>query len=86
MNINLFDDMEGIVLRERENMLDKTMPRNNNTDQNGNMTRFPENTPLAMSYVPYQIMNETYSPEDALNCGTLYPELVYPFRRGGNTE
>lgn len=40
----------------------------------------PEDATVAMAYVPYQGYNpETSSPEQGLNCGTMFPELNKPF-------
>ncbi len=36
--------------------------------------------PLAMAYVPMQKFGEVYSEEDALERGTLFPELDKPFK------
>ncbi|MDR7857691.1 spore coat associated protein CotJA [Tissierella sp.] len=33
---------------------------------------------LARACVPFQIMNEVFSPREALRAGTLFPELVKP--------
>lgn len=41
--------------------------------------------PLAMAYVPMQQWNSTYSPSEALERGTLFPELDLPFE-GYRTE
>lgn len=50
--------------------------------------RCPNHTPardplagmaVAMAYVPWQYMNETYEPDKALQCGTIFPELNKPF-------
>jgi hypothetical protein len=80
MNLDLFDDMEGIILHEREASLVSDMKNNNG---NGSMTRFPKNTPLAMAYVPFQQWGETYGDDEALSRGTLFPELDPPFSKGG---
>lgn len=80
MNLDLFDDMEGIILHEREASLVSDMKNNNG---NGGMTRFPKNTPLAMAYVPFQQWGETYGDDEALSRGTLFPELDLPFSKGG---
>lgn len=80
MNLDLFDDMEGIILHEREASLVSEMKNNNG---NGSMTRFPKNTPLAMAYVPFQQWGETYGDDEALSRGTLFPELDLPFSKGG---
>lgn len=34
--------------------------------------------PIAMAYVPWQRWGDTYSAEEALNRGTLFPELYKP--------
>ncbi len=34
---------------------------------------------IAMAYVPWQFMHETYEPDKALQCGTIFPELNKPF-------
>ncbi|WP_295132973.1 spore coat associated protein CotJA [Ruminococcus sp.] len=83
MNLDLFDDMEGIILHEREASLVSDMKNNNG---NGSMTRFPKNTPLAMAYVPFQQWGETYGDDEALSRGTLFPELDLPFSKGGNAR
>ncbi|MCR4889772.1 MAG: spore coat associated protein CotJA [Ruminococcus sp.] len=44
----------------------------------------PENPKLAMAYVPFQQWGNAKSPEDALSCGTLFTDLVFPFERGGS--
>ncbi|WP_295166659.1 MULTISPECIES: spore coat associated protein CotJA [Ruminococcus] len=80
MNLDLFDDMEGIILHEREASLVSDMKNNNG---NGSMTRFPKKTPLAMAYVPFQQWGETYGDDEALSRGTLFPELDLPFSKGG---
>ena len=80
MNLDLFDDMEGIILHEREASLVSDMKNNNG---NGSMTRFPKNTPIAMAYVPFQQWRETYGDDEALSRGTLFPDLDLPFSKGG---
>lgn len=89
MNLNLFDDMDGLILRERENSLSSpetykrpVRPPQNNNIINSNMSRFPQNAPLAMAYVPFQEWGEVYTDEEAFPTGTLFPELNFPFRRG----
>ena len=41
---------------------------------------FPKNPMLGQSYVPLQIMNETFKPCVGLKKGTIFPELVSPYR------
>lgn len=40
---------------------------------------FPAQTPLAMAYVPWQQWEDTYSENKALEEGTIFPSLDYPF-------
>lgn len=82
MNLNLFDDIDGIILHERENTL-VSADINAKTVYDGETSRFPANTPLAMAYVPYQQWGEVYDGGDALENGTLFPDLVFPFEKGG---
>lgn len=83
MNLNMFDDIDGLILRERENMLLEEDMSRKPADNNGAMSAFPAQTPLAMAYVPYQQWNGASTPEEALSSGTLFPELVFPFQKGG---
>lgn len=82
MNLDLFDNMDGLVLRERESTLSK-QSGNTVSDNTGRMSRFPQNTPLAMAYVPYQEWGEVYDEDSAFSRGTLFPELDLPFEAGG---
>lgn len=43
---------------------------------------FPINPMYAQSYVPVQVMNETYTPCHGLSKGTIFPELVSPYCPG----
>ena len=49
---------------------------------NNNRNLFPANVMYGHAYVPNQIMNRTFYPEDALRCGTIFPELVSPYVPG----
>lgn len=92
MNLNLFDDMDGLILRERENSLDSPEtfsrpirpPQNNNTNNSNNASRFPKNAPLAMAYVPFQEWDDVYTDDEAFPIGTLFPDLNFPFMRGAD--
>lgn len=44
-----------------------------------NLPVMPNNPQLANSYVPYQYLNEIFDPCEALENGTLFPELVSPY-------
>ena len=41
---------------------------------------------LAQSYVPWQTMGETFTPEVALKMGTIFPDLVSPYSPGESLE
>lgn len=43
---------------------------------------FPDKTPVAMAYVPYQQWCDVYTPEEGLSRGTIFPELDLPFSGG----
>lgn len=51
-------------------------------EENGGMGGCPdslESMPLAMAYVPRQKWNTTYTLEEGLERGTIFPELDLPF-------
>ena len=37
---------------------------------------------LAHAYIPFQQYTDSYNPEEALEKGTLYPELWMPYKPG----
>lgn len=41
--------------------------------------RFPEDTPLAMAYVPFQMWEKPYEADVALSRGTIFPSIDKPF-------
>lgn len=43
---------------------------------------FPQNPMFGQSYVPVQVMNETFMPCSGLNKGTIFPELVSEYFPG----
>ena len=47
---------------------------------------FPENPVLGQSYVPIQIMNNTFKPNIGLKMGTIFPELVSPYMPGDSMK
>lgn len=63
-------------------------------DNNGNcgcgfdegINLFPDNPMLAQSYVPIQYMDKTFTPCCGLKMGTIFPELVSPYRAGQSME
>ena len=42
-------------------------------------SEFPQNTPLAMAYVPFQSWFSTYDENTAFTQGTIFPQLDFPF-------
>lgn len=83
MNLNFFDDIEGLVLRERESAPDM-MYNNKRPANSADMSRFPQNTPLAMAYVPFQQWGQVNDESEALDRGTLFPDLDFPFTGGAS--
>jgi hypothetical protein len=45
-----------------------------------NMHMFPDNLTLAQSYVPMQYLDKTFKPCIGLKHGTIFPELVSPYK------
>ena len=43
---------------------------------------FPENPMYGQSYVPYQCADKVFRPEIGLKMGTIFPELVSPYKPG----
>ncbi|MBQ8961655.1 MAG: spore coat associated protein CotJA [Ruminococcus sp.] len=82
MDLDLFDNIDGLILHERESSL---LSQNDNR-QRPQASPFPENAPLGMAYVPMQQWGDTCSPEEALENGSLFPELIFPFMRGGGSK
>lgn len=92
MNFNLFDDLDDRVVYNRNmnisgNMADipemyENMMNADNNDDNV-MTEFPSQTPLAMAYVPFQQWGKTYDVHEGFEKGTIFPDLDFPFMRGG---
>ena len=56
----------------------------NNDENTLQQGRFPEKTPLAMCYVPMQEFGELYPENTALEKGTIFPDLEFPFRGKGS--
>lgn len=53
----------------------------NSTKSNTNYSgKFPEHTPLAMAYVPFQQWSDTCELSEAFSCGTIFSELNLPFK------
>ena len=65
---------------------------NNGSGNNGGGSGMPSGTgfdarllgslPIAMAYTPMQQWKTTYSSKQALNAGTVFPELDLPFQGG----
>lgn len=45
-----------------------------------NINSFPDNLALAQSYVPIQQLDKTFKPCPGLDMGTIFPELVSPYK------
>ena len=50
------------------------------------MNVFPNNPLLAQSYVPIQTLDKTFTPCCGLKNGTIFPELVSPYKPCQNME
>lgn len=81
MNLDLFNNIDGLFLRENGN----SIPYADRTERTDTFTPpdMPSNPQLAMAYVPFQQWGNTMQPDDALSSGTLFSDLVFPFERGG---
>ena len=58
---------------------DGTMPGKMPDRDRGDSSWGLREYPLAMVYSPYQVFRETYTPDTALQRGTLFSELDLPF-------
>ena len=93
MNFNLFDDLDDRVVYNRnvrsdipDNMYmnpDIAIDEKSVENTDNSMTSFPEQTPLAMAYVPFQQWGKLYDSHEGFHKGTLFPDLDFPFMRGG---
>ena len=81
MNLNMFSNIDGLVLREQGS----SVPYADRTESMDMSPQpdMPMQPPLAMAYVPFQQWGNAMEPEKALNCGTLFSDLVFPFEKGG---
>lgn len=85
MNNNCDNDMQNDVLEtacQNINQCNNDMYNENcscgfNDEYN---SVFPEDPMLAQSYVPIQYMDKTFKPDVGLKMGTIFPELVSPYR------
>ncbi len=50
------------------------------------MNIFPNNPMYAQSYVPWQTLEKVLLPNDGLKMGTIFPELVSPYKPGQSLE
>ena len=65
-----------------KNMCDNECDCGFDEEDNG----LPTNPMLAQSYVPIQKMQKTFIPSVGLKMGTIFPELVSPYRPGQSIE
>lgn len=47
---------------------------------------FPKNAMFGHSYVMNQVLKNTFSPEEALKKGTVFPELFSPYSPGDSMK
>lgn len=80
MNLNVFDNIDGLVISRQTDSYSK------NASSDEVSSGLPENASLAMAYVPFQQWGDVYSMDEALNRGTLFPDLEFPFERGGTRK
>ena len=78
MNLNIYEDFDGLLINRRPD----SYPENNSPAEP--TSRFPANTPLAMAYVPFQQWGQVNDETEALSKGTLFPELDLPFTGGAS--
>jgi len=62
------------------NNYDKAMLNSMNPNYNPDL-RFPELTPLGMTYVPFQPWEQPYDAQLGFERGTIFPSLDLPFKR-----
>lgn len=75
MDFSMFENIPNAV-----NMTD--IRRHSNpvpSEPSVNTGKFPESTPLAMAYVPFQQWSEPYDIEKGFEEGTIFPDLNFPF-------
>ena len=77
-NNNEFETLCDNVPSNSENGYNQNCSCGFDEDDNG----FPANPMYAQSYVPLQVMNETYMPCFGLQKGTIFPELVSEYCPG----
>lgn len=54
--------------------------------QNNNQGIFPKNAMFGHCYVMNQTLNKTYSPQESLKRGTIFPELFSPYNPGDSLK
>jgi hypothetical protein len=75
-----------IIMSNFTNMMDQVPTEYAGKGCTPNPTPFPQNTPVAMAYVPFQQFGPLYSPENGFDRGTIFPELDKPFLGGGGLK
>lgn len=70
----------------RNNNSDNSRSNNSGCNMCNNNNVFPENYLFGYAYTPNQCMNNTYSPEEGLSNGTIFPELVSPYSPGQSID
>lgn len=64
-----------------DSLLNDAALKQNNNEYNG-VSALPDDTVTAMAYVPFQTDTRQYSPDKALENGTLFTDLNKPFLGG----
>ncbi|MBQ7935385.1 MAG: spore coat associated protein CotJA [Clostridia bacterium] len=73
-------DLLSPPLRFRAEWTDKNPVRNNTNNHNSRSSGDP--MVLAMAYVPNQVWQDLYEPEDGFHRGTIFRQLDLPFEGG----
>ena len=83
-NMNAMQQRDMMHQREMMYQKDMRMPRNQICNDSSRERDMLYGVPLAMGYVPWKNFGCTYEPAQALQVGTIFPELDKPFygRRG----
>lgn len=58
----------------------------NKCNYENNESVFPSNPMFGQSYVPIQKMDKTFTPCVGLKNGTIFPELVMPYKPGQSMD
>ena len=92
-NVNCIDNLSDLLEDKCDNMANMSVTDMGEDDEydeynkyecgcgnENNMQMFPDNLTLAQSYVPIQYLDKTFKPCVGLKMGTIFPELVSPYK------